>query len=219
LPRRTVFRHLSILTERKYLHADGFKEHGPGCRTRLRRLDLNALQRDRKAASPKPTRSAMRGTSAADPSATHGTDPSAMGGTQTKRDNRERYQVMLTWRPGDRSVHARLRKIIWSEGVQLVAELTDRTERQARGLIGELMKLANNDPDQVVTALQQAVTTRPVDTSAYLLKACKAPERRPRVESRAMRITRRLDEAVRARAEAEAVRGSSIPDIDGVALH
>jgi hypothetical protein len=47
LPRRTLFRCLKTLTDRGYLTDDGWKVHGPGLKTRMRSIDLVALQRDR----------------------------------------------------------------------------------------------------------------------------------------------------------------------------
>ena len=194
LPRRTVFRHLSLLAERKYLLADGWKEHVPGCRTRLRRLDLEALQRDRRHPAAKPDPSATHGTPAADPSATHGTDPSATHGTLTKRENQKGNLVVPTRRPDGRSDPASLRKIIWSEGVQLAMKLTGRTEKRARGLIGELVRKAGaDDPGQVIEVLAQASRTDPSDPTAYMLAAIRPPESK-RPMSRAERFRRSLDD-------------------------
>ena len=83
------------------------------------------------------------------------------------------YQSLRSWRPEGRLGPAAARKIIWSEGVRLVQDLTGRRERQARGFVGELVRLAGpRHPGQVIEALQAAADLRPADAAAYLVAAC-----------------------------------------------
>ena len=191
MPRRTVFRHLAMLAKRKYLLVDGWKVHAPGCRTRLRRLDLEALQRDRRQAASSPDPSATHGTLMADPGATHGTDPSATHDTLTKRENQKDNLVILTRRPEWRSDPSVLRKLVWSEGVQLAMKLTRRPERRARGLIGELMLKAGQDPQAVADILAEASRTEPADAAAYMLGAIRP---KPKAMSRAARLRMSVDD-------------------------
>lgn len=167
-PRSTLFRHLATLARRGYVLPDGCQVHASGARTRRRRLDLVALRVDRTdpaaatvetpapaPAAPSPIESPTAATSLAVESPTHGTCESPMGGTQTKRVNQEKeYQSLRAWRPDGRLGSAQARKILWGEGVQLMQELTGRREHQARGLVGELIRLAGRRPQQVVEAMQ-----------------------------------------------------------------
>lgn len=82
MPRSTLFRHLKILGERGFLHNVGWKSHSSGCRTRLRKLDLESIRSG--------VESPTHGTGVKTvESPTHETRESPTHGTQTKSLNRE----------------------------------------------------------------------------------------------------------------------------------
>lgn len=168
---RSVRRILTQLIERKLIEVDGYNgrvggrhtttyriliAEGFNLKTRAAKCDSDADQGGHLEQGGRPNATGRAANLAAEP--------------VQEPVKEENYQSLRSWRPDSRLDRQALRKIIWSEGVDLVMELTDRRHHQARGLIGKIIKGAG--PEQVIEALQDAADLRPADAAAYLMRVC-----------------------------------------------
>lgn len=90
----------------------------------------------------------------------------------------------------DSSAPKGARDLLWEQGPGIVTRLTGLPDNRARGLLGKLAKVAEDDCQRVLEALNEATRTRPVgEVTAWLLKRVMVRDDGPRDELTGRRVT------------------------------
>ncbi len=160
MPRSTLFRHISILTERGILLEDGWEHHGGGKHTKRRRIDFEAMRRQRQSVTTKSPGHSPTGETLQNP--TGGTRQSATRGTQTFRGNQERVnRKKESLSPSDsgsaqaeRERVPRPPRILFDEGLPPLLRL-GMCEKQARKVAGGVFKIIGHNIAETLELLAE----------------------------------------------------------------